>query len=113
MRQPIGESNSKRLRLDSVGTQTKTSPWNQLVESNSTQQAIRLEPNSRWRKLSKNSTVNSPLNATDPMFGTLWTPPGRGRFCYPVDMDIEKNDESLQNFHSPLNSVTEFPILSN
>ena len=112
MRQQIGESNSKRLRLDSVGTQTKTSPWNQRVESNSTQQAIRLEPHSRWRTLSRDSTVNSPMNATDPMFGTLWTP-GRGGFCCPVDMDIEKNDESLQNFHSPLNSVTEFPILSN
>ena len=124
MRQPVGESNSKRLRLDSVGTQTKTFPWNQLVEStNSTQQAIRLEPRPRWRKLSRDSIdsitkrpVNVPLNAaTDPMFGTPWTS-GQGfpsRFCYPVDMDIEKNDEStLQNFHSPLNSVTEFPILS-
>ena len=110
MWQPTGvlaEVSSKRLRLNSVGAQSGPTQWNQLVGLNSTKKAVKLESNPLWRKV---STDSSQLNATNQMFG-FWSS-GQGRHCCPVDMDIEKNDEALQNFHSPLNSVTEFPILS-
>ena len=98
---------SKRLRLDSVGTQNRPTPWNQSVGFNSIKQADKFEPNALWRKL----PVDSSPSTNSQMFG-LWTSGQGVTHCHPVDMDIEKNDEPLQNFHSPLNSVTEFPILS-
>ena len=110
MSQPAGDSHalsSKRLRLDSVGTQSGPTQWNQLVGFNSTKQADKFDPNALWRKL----PVDSSPSTNSQMFG-LWTSGQGVTHCHPVDMDIEKNDEPLQNFHSPLNSVTEFPILS-